>query len=63
MYIVGLRLRCIRQHFQNGSVWTTPIVSAFSGTRPPSVRSATHFGMNTSGIRDVERKIKELNQL
>jgi hypothetical protein len=41
-YIVGMRLRCIGQHFQNGCVWITPIVSAFSGTRPPGVRGAAY---------------------
>jgi len=39
-----------------------PIVAAFSGTRRQAF-VAHVFGMNTSGIRDVERKIKELNQL
>jgi hypothetical protein len=57
-----MRLRCIGQHFQDRGVWITSIISAFSGTRP--LRSwRTVFGMNTSGIRDAERKIEELNQL
>jgi hypothetical protein len=58
-----MRLRCIGQHFHGGCVWIAPIASAFRETRPPRRSWRNVFGMNTSAIRDVERKIKELNQL
>ena len=58
-----MRLRCIGQHFQNGCVLDYPDHLGFQRNTSARRSWPNVFGMNTSGIRDVERKIKELNQL
>jgi hypothetical protein len=61
-YILGVRLRCVGQHFQK------PMRLDYSNrlSLPRNTLAGcswrTYSAMNTSGIRDVEWKFKELNQ-